>query len=178
MKFFLLLPALHKERLEVKNTNYKKEFRMIQRFVSTTQACLCCLMSTKRIVPDLEETVLLYMDTMVELDRWILHLPQDDSMLASNDQDPDDVELMNVNIHEDLLDLPAKCVAPVRNVTRTVTKKKSIQMKLPNFVKSNSLGMLAAAQSHIFHGLAMLHWEGGWHGERKIQQVKPLLHIK
>ena len=24
----------------------------------------------------------------------------------------------------------------------------------------------------------MLHWEGGWHGERKIQQVKPLLHIK
>ena len=23
-----------------------------------------------------------------------------------------------------------------------------------------------------------LNWEGGWHGERKIQQVKPLLHIK
>ena len=51
-------------------------------------------------------------------------------------------------------------------------------MKLPNFVKPNSLGMLAAAQSHIFHGPAMLHWEGSWHGKRKIQQVKPLLHIK
>ena len=38
--------------------------------------------------------------------------------------------------------------------------------------------MLAAAQSHIFHGPAMLHWEGSWHGKRKIQQVKPLLHIK
>ena len=141
---------------------------MIQRFVSTTQACLCCLMSTKRIVPDLEETVLLYMDTMVELDRWTLHLPQDDSVLASNDQDPDDVELTNVDIHKNLQALPAKCVAPVSNVTRTMTKKESSQMKLPNFVKSNSLGMLGAAQSHIFHGLAMLHWEGCWHDKRKI----------
>ena len=164
MKFFLLLPALHKERLEVKNINYKKEFRMIQRFVSTTQACLCRLMSTKRIVPDLEETILLYMDTMVELDRWIQCLPQDDSMLGSNDQDPDDVEPMNVDISDNLPDLPAKRVAPVCNVTRMKTKKKSSRMKLPNFVKSNSLGMLAAAQSHIFHGPAMLH--------------KPLLHIK
>ena len=118
-------------------------------------------MSMKRIVPDLEETVLLYMDTMVELDRWILHLPQDDSVLASNDQDPDDVELTNVDIHKNLPDLPAKCVAPVSNVTRTMTKKKSSRMKLPNVVKSNSLGMLAAPQSHNFHGLAMLHWEGG-----------------
>ena len=24
----------------------------------------------------------------------------------------------------------------------------------------------------------MLNWEGGWHGERKIQEVKPLFHIK
>ena len=151
---------------------------MIQRFVSTTQACLCRLMSTRRTVPDLEETILLYMDTMVELDRWILCLPQDDSMLGSNDQDSDDVEPMNVDISDNLPDLPAKHVASVRNITRLKTKKKSSRMKLPNFVKSNSLGMLAAAQSHIFHGPAMLHWEGGWHGKRKIQQVKPLLHIK
>ena len=115
---------------------------------------------------------------MVELDRWILCLPQDDSMLGSNDQDPDDVELMNVDISDNLPDLPAKRVAPVCNVTRMKTKKKSSQMNLPNFVKSNSLGMLAAAQSHIFHDPALLHWEGGWHGERKIQQVKPFLHIK
>ena len=135
-------------------------------------------MSTKRIVPDLEETILLYMDTMVELDRWILCLPQDDSMLGSNDQDPDDVEPMNVDIFDNLPDLPAKRVSRVCNVTRMKTKEKSSRMKLPNYVKSNSLGMLAAAQSHIFHGLAMLHREGGWHGERQIQQVKPLLHIK
>ena len=91
-------------------------------------------MSTKRIVPDLEETVLLYMDTMVELDRWILCLPQDDSMKASNDQDPDDVELTSIDIHENLPDLPAKSVAPVSNVTGTMTKKKCSQIKLLNLL--------------------------------------------
>ena len=88
-------------------------------------ACLCRLMSTRRIVPDLEETILLYMDTMVELDRCILCLPQDDSMLGSNDQDSDDMEPMNVDISDNLPDLPAKGVASVCNITRLKTKKKS-----------------------------------------------------
>ena len=94
---------------------------------------------------------------MVELDRWKLCLPKEDSMLASNDQDPDDVEPMNVDICDNLPELPAKHVAPISNVTRMMTKKKSSQMKLPKFVESYSLGMLAAAQSHIFHGPAMLN---------------------
>ena len=42
----------------------------------------------------------------------------------------------------------------------------------------NSLELLVAANTHSYHGPATLNWEGGWHGERKIQQVKPLLHIK
>ena len=50
--------------------------------------------------------------------------------------------------------------------------------KKTNFVKSNSPGLLVAASTHSYRGPAMLHWEGGWHGEWKIQQVKPLLHIK
>jgi hypothetical protein len=50
--------------------------------------------------------------------------------------------------------------------------------KLPNFVKSNSLGVLSAADSHNYLGPAVLHWEGGYGGERKIQEVKPLLSIK
>ena len=57
--------------------------------------------------------------------------------------------------------------------TSTKGKKKPL-----NFVKSNSLGLLVAASTHSYHGPTMLHWEGGWHGEQKIQQVKPLLHIK
>ena len=57
--------------------------------------------------------------------------------------------------------------------TSTIGKEKQ-----PNFVKLNSLGLLVAASTHYYHGPAMLHSEGGWHSERKIQQVKPLLHIK
>lgn len=50
--------------------------------------------------------------------------------------------------------------------------------KKPNFVKSNSLGILCAAEAHDYLGPAILHWEGGYSGERKIQEVKPLLSIK
>ena len=58
-------------------------------------------------------------------------------------------------------------------MTTTVRKKRQ-----PNFVKSNSLGILVAANTHSYHGPATFKWEGGCHGERKIQQVKPLLHLK
>ena len=52
------------------------------------------------------------------------------------------------------------------------------QKKNPNYVKSNSLGILTCAEAHEDMGPAVLHWEGGWEGERKIQQMKPLLNIK
>ena len=79
---------------------------------------------------------------------------------------PDDEEFNNNdNDNNTLEDLIA--------MTTTVRKKRQ-----PNFVKSNSLGLLVAANTHSYHGPAMLNWEGGWHGEHKIQQVKPLLHIK
>lgn len=50
--------------------------------------------------------------------------------------------------------------------------------KRANFVKSNSLGILSAADSHDYLGPATLHWEGGYSGERKIQEVKPFLKTK
>lgn len=56
--------------------------------------------------------------------------------------------------------------------------KSDKKRKQPNFVKSNSLGILSAADSHHYLGPAVLHWEGGYGGERKIQEVKPLLSIK
>ena len=55
----------------------------------------------------------------------------------------------------------------------TVRKKRQ-----SNLVKSNSLGLLVAANTHSYHGPTTLNWEGGWNGKCKIQQVKPLLHIK
>ena len=61
------------------------------------------------------------------------------------------------------------------NEQMTITVRKKRQ---PNFVRLNSLGLLVVANTHSYHGPATLNWEGGWHGECKIQQVKPLLHIK
>jgi hypothetical protein len=45
-------------------------------------------------------------------------------------------------------------------------------------VKSNSLGVILAAEYHDYFGPAPFHWEGGYRSERKIQEVKPLLGIR
>ena len=73
MKFFLILRALNQQRLIINNEKYIKEIRMIKRFVTPTQACLCCIMSTERVVTDLQDILLLYMDAMVEIDDLLLN---------------------------------------------------------------------------------------------------------
>ena len=161
MKFFLILPALNQWWLIINNEIYIKEILMIKRIFSATQACLCHIMSTERVVSDLHYIILLYLDAMVEINcllltpRWM----PDNEEFNNNDNDDNTLE-----------DLIAITNEPM---TTTVRKKKQ-----PNFVKSNSLGLLVVANTHSYHGPAMLNWEGGWHGECKIQQVKPLLHIK
>ena len=45
---------------------------MIKRFVSATQACLCCIMSTERVISDLHDIILLYLDAMVEINHLLL----------------------------------------------------------------------------------------------------------
>ena len=59
MKFFLILPALNQQHLIINNEKYIKEIWMIKRFVSATQACLCRIMSTERVVSDLQDIILL-----------------------------------------------------------------------------------------------------------------------
>ena len=161
MKFFLILPALNQQRLITKNEKYIKEIWRIKRFVSATQACLCRIISTERVVSDLQDIILLYMDAMVEIDGLLLNprWMQDVEEFNNNDHDDNPVEDSTGNASE--------------QISTAVRKKRQ-----PNFVKSNSLGLLVAANTHSYHGPATLNWEGGWHGERKIQQVKPLLHIK
>ena len=46
---------------------------MIKRFVSVAQACLCHIMSTERVVADLQDIILLYLDAMVEIDGLLLN---------------------------------------------------------------------------------------------------------
>ena len=154
MKFFLILPALNQQRLIMNNEKYIKEIWMIKRFVSITQACLCRIMLTERVVSDLQEIILLYMDAMVEIDGLLLN-----QEFNNNDNDDNHMDYITGNSEEQMIN--------------AIWKKRS-----PNFVKSISLGLLVAANTHSYHGPATLNWEGGWHGERKIQQVKPLLHIK
>ena len=161
MKFFLILPALNQQRLIMNNKKYIKEIRMIKRFVSVTQACLCCIMSTERVVSDLQDIILLYMDAMVEIDGLLLnpHWMQDNEEFNNNDSDDHLMDDLTGNADQ--------------QITTTIRKKRQ-----PNVVKSNSLGLLVAANTNSYHGHATLNWDGGWHGERKIKQVKPLLHIK
>ena len=73
MKFFLILPALNQQRLIINNKKYIKEIWMIKRFVSVTQACLCRIMLTERVVSDLQDIILLYLDAMVEIDGLLLN---------------------------------------------------------------------------------------------------------
>ena len=161
MKFFLILPVLNQQRLIINNKKYIKEIRMIKRFVSATQACLCRIMSTERVVSDLQDIILIYLDAMVEIDGVLLNplWMQDDEEFNNNDSDDHPMDYLTGNANE--------------QITTVIRKKRQ-----PNFVKSNSLGLLVPDNTHSYHGPATLNWEGGWHGECKIQQVKPLLHIK
>ena len=71
MKFFLILSALNQQQLIINNDKYIKEIWMIKRLVSATQACLCRIMSTERVVSDLHDIILLYLDAMVEFDQLL-----------------------------------------------------------------------------------------------------------
>ena len=135
MKFFLILPALIQQQLITNNDNYMKEIQMIKRFVTATQACLSHIMSTERVVSDLCDDILLYLDTMVEIDRLLLSLqwmPNDEEVNDNNNGDIA-MEYLMTTTNE-----PITC---------TSGKKKQ-----PNFVKSNSLGLLAAASTLSYNG--------------------------
>ena len=139
MKFFFILPALNQQCLIMNNKKYIKEIRMIKRFVSVTQACLCRIMSTERVVADLQEIILLYMDAMVEIDGLLLNpnWMQDNKEYNNNDNDDHHMDYMTGNSDE--------------QITNAIRKKRS-----PNIVKSNSLGLLVAANTHSYHGPATL----------------------
>ena len=161
MKFFLILPTLNQQLLIINNEKYIKEIQMIKGFVYVTQACLCRIISTERVVSDLQDIILLYLDAMVEIDGLLLnpHWMQDNEEFNNNDSDDHLMDYLTGNAN--------------KQITTAIRKKRQ-----PNFVKPNSLGLLVPANTHSYHGPATLNWEGGWHGEHKIEQVKPLLHIK
>ena len=84
------------------------------------------------------------MDAMVEIDGLLLNPNwiQDNQEFNNNDNDDHHMDDMTGNSEE--------------QITNAIRKK-----RLPNFVKSNSLGLLVAANTHSYHGPATLNWEGG-----------------
>ena len=75
---------------------------MITRFVSGTQACLCRIMSTERVVADLQEIILLYMDAMVEVDGLLLNpnWMQDNKEFNNNENDDHPMEDLTATENE------------------------------------------------------------------------------
>ena len=148
LKYFHVLPSIQASRQMIRSETFPKEARMIMRFASSAQAAVSRIMSMDSEVGDMERMIKIYMDSMMEVDMWLIN--------GSNIEEDNEVGLEST----------------------TATGQNSGRKKQPNFTKANSLGILQAHGSHDFSGPATLYWEGGYAGERKIQGVKPLLGIK
>lgn len=216
INFFSTLPAILNCKWSA-SPKFNEDLRMVMRFSSASIAAVSRIMSEKRHVGDMNNVVKIYLDTMVEMDRWIQNTSMDSLVStsvvpvnntgapASNSAVPPEAMLTQsvsntvvqvnntgapvntsavppngANVHctsgaVNSTDVPLNTTA----VQTTVTGKRKKRTKDSyNFCKSNSLGILSAAEAHRYFGPAVLHWEGGWAGERKIQPVKAELGIK
>ena len=157
-KFFATLPAIWSCKHKGQNSSFDSDMPMFLRFANAALVCLNRLMSNKRVVEDMDDVVKIYLDTMVEMDKWIMSC--------------------GTNDNEHISDNPEES-ATVGNTTNPRPRKKRRKKKgEPNFVKPNSLGLLSAVWSHWYLGPAILHWEGSWFGERKIQPAKGEMGVK
>ena len=129
----------------------KGQVASINRFTGACVACLGLIMQkTNEYHPELDNYIKLYLDCMVDVDEQLL-------LIGNNANEGN-------NNPKNKLD------------NKTTTNKKNVIKKgKPNYIKSNSLGILVAAEAHKHFGPAELHWEGGIGGEKKIQTVKPYL---
>jgi hypothetical protein len=165
-KFFFCLPAIHQSK-HAANPNFVQEVRILGRFVVAALACLSRLMSDKKAVGNMDEVIKIYLDTMVEMDHWLLS----SKSKITHDEGRGGTEAQV--LASSVLQVIHPSVANAKKKKGSNTKEKQ-----PNFVKSNSLGLLECAYAHAWFGPCMLHWEGSYSGEKKIQEVKPLLGIK
>lgn len=150
IKFFATLPGLHNSRLIACHaSDFGVNLLMYVRFVSATHYCISRIMSSQRFVPQLQTSMNLYMDTMVEFDRWLLNLKDNE------DLDNDDCE-----------DTPSTTVTidTPHGANSHLSTSKGSRMKKANFVKSNSLGLMSVSKFHSHTGPAEINWDGGRSG--------------
>ena len=193
-KYFFTLPAIQSCRQSTAAANkevFLCERKVLQRFVVAAVACICHIMSDNRSSQGMSEIIKIYLDTMVEMDDVLLK--NNTIAEAEDEQDigEDDDQIVNNDInHDDNEHTGGDGNTAQRRISSTTTargrrgaaekqiRRPKVTTQKPNFVKSNSLGLMAAAEAHAYFGPAVLNWEGGFTGERKIQDVKPLLGIR
>jgi hypothetical protein len=138
-KFFATLPAILKSKHAGRNATYDSEVQMMLRFASSGLAALSRVMSEKRGIDDMDEVVKIYLDSMVEVDRWI----------SSESRDDEEQDHPGGAVQGDST-TPSGATPPPK-------KRGPGKQKEPNFCKSNSLGILSAAFMHWYLGPAKLH---------------------
>ena len=70
LNFFSTLPAILDSKHAGKGT-FDQDTRMVLRFCSASLAAISRIMSEKKSVGDMDDVVKIYLDAMVEMDRWL-----------------------------------------------------------------------------------------------------------
>ena len=187
-KYFFTLPSIQSCRHSTAANNevFLYERRVAQRFVAAGVACICRLMSDNRSSDGMSDIIKIYMDTMVEMDSILLKTSGaaviDEQEEQQEDEAADVLGAGDTTNNDDGGVGAGKRAISKRQGQKEQTCRQHrtipTQRNAPNYVKSNSLGLLAAVEAHEYFGPAILNWEGGFTGERKIQDVKPLLGIR
>ena len=72
LNFFCLLPAiLNSKKAGDGGNQFDRDSRMVLRFCSSSLAAISRIMSKNKSVGDMDEVVKIYLDCMVEMDRWL-----------------------------------------------------------------------------------------------------------
>jgi len=202
-KFFVvLLPAIHdKVRRVRQNSAIKREFKIVMRFVMSSHAALARIMSPKRHVHDMDAAIKLYLDSLFEMDRISTdedRLGQDDEVnpLVIGDDGRREATTSNAATRDEEEESQPQEANPRQNkrqrqpesVAGTIDdvtdapagNKKGVfgNRAKTTFNNSISLGILGAAEAHNYFGPAIINWEGGWAGEKKIKDAKPLMGVQ
>jgi len=186
LNFFCTLPALQACKHAGKD-KFERDKRMSLRFCSSSLVAISRIMKENKSVGDMDAVIKIYLDTMVEMDRWLQETDVDgeSEVPGSRTEAPvresevpgsrTEAPVSESEVRESDTEAPAVSESTGAQAGK---KRKKKAKDSYNFCKSNSLGILAVAAMHRFFGPTALHWEGGWAGERKIQTAKPYFHIK
>ena len=86
VNFFCTLPSIVDSKHATK-PKFQQDVRMLHRFCSSSLAVISHIMSDKKTVGDMDNVVKIYLDTMVEMDRWLYESANGTGDQVSNNGD-------------------------------------------------------------------------------------------